>query len=114
MIRLKSGEALMDKDQLPILELRTADVLGTFIVSVCVCVCMCVHSVASVMSDSATPWTIAYHAPLSMGFSGQEYCSGLLFPPPEDLPDPGIKPERPALQADSSLLEPSRKALHCE
>ena len=40
MIRLKSGEALMDKDQLPILELRTADVLGTFIVSVCVCVCV--------------------------------------------------------------------------
>ena len=39
MIRLKSSEALMDKDQLPILELRTADVLGTFIVSVCVCVC---------------------------------------------------------------------------
>ena len=118
MIRLKSSEAFMDKDQLPILELRTADVLGTFIVSVCVCVCvcqcMCVHSVTSIMSDSATPWTIAHQAPLSMGFSGQEYCSGLLFPPPENLPDPGIKPKRPALRADSSSLEPSRKSLHCE
>ena len=41
----------------------------------------------------ATPWTIAYQAPLSMGLSGQEYWSGLPCPPPGDLPDPGIKPE---------------------
>ena len=40
----------------------------------------------------ATPWTIAHQAPLSMGFSRQEYWSGLLSPPPRDLPDPGIKP----------------------
>ena len=39
-----------------------------------------------------TPWTVAHQAPLSMGFSRQEYWSGLPFPPPEDLPDPGIKP----------------------
>ena len=38
------------------------------------------------------PWTVAYQAPLSMGFSRQEYCSGLLCPPPGDLPDPGIEP----------------------
>ena len=38
------------------------------------------------------PWTVAHHAPLSMGFSRQEYCSGLPCPPPGDLPDPGIKP----------------------
>ena len=38
------------------------------------------------------PWTVAYEAPLSMGFSRQEYCSGLLCPPPGDLPDPGIEP----------------------
>ena len=38
-----------------------------------------------------TPWTVARQAPLSMGFSRQEYWSGLLCPPPEDLPDPGIK-----------------------
>ena len=45
----------------------------------------------------ATPWTVAYYAPPSMGFSRQEYWSGLPFPSPEDLPDPGIKPRSPAL-----------------
>ena len=45
----------------------------------------------------ATPWTVAYQAPLSMGFSRQEYWSGLLFPSPGDLPDPGIEPRSPAL-----------------
>ena len=43
----------------------------------------------------ATAWTIAYHAPPSMGFSRQEYWSGLLFPSPEDLPNPGIQPRDP-------------------
>ena len=55
----------------------------------------------------ATPWTIAYQVSLSMGFSRQEYWSGLPFPPPRDLPNPGIKPESPvapALQAHSSPL----------
>ena len=45
----------------------------------------------SVISNSATPWTIAYQAPLSMGFPRQEYCSGLPFPSPGDLTDPGIE-----------------------
>ena len=45
----------------------------------------------------ATPWTVACQAPLSMGFSRQEYWSGLPFPPPGDLPNPGIKPTSPAL-----------------
>ena len=45
----------------------------------------------------ATPWTAAYQAPLSMGFSGQEYWSRLPFPSPGDLPDPGIKPGSPSL-----------------
>ena len=45
----------------------------------------------------ATSWTIARQAPLSMGFSGEEYWSGLPFPPLGDLPDPGIKPTSPAL-----------------
>ena len=45
----------------------------------------------------ATPRTVAYQAPLSMGFSRQEYCSGFPFPSPGDLPDPGIKPGSPAL-----------------
>ena len=53
----------------------------------------------------ATPWTVAHQAPLSMGFSRQEYWSGLSFPPPEDLPNPGIKPGSLALQADSLPTE---------
>ena len=48
-----------------------------------------------------TPWTVAHQAPLPMGFPRQEYWSGLPFPSPGDLPDPGIKPVSPALQADS-------------
>ena len=51
------------------------------------------------MSDSATPWTVAHQASPSMGFSRQENWSGLSFPSPGDLPDPGIKPGSPALQA---------------
>ena len=54
----------------------------------------------------ATPWTVAYQVPPSMGFSRQEYWSGLPFPFPGDLPDPGIKPRSPALQADALPSEP--------
>ena len=53
----------------------------------------------------ATPWTVAHKGPLSMGFSRQEYWSGLSFPSPGDLPDPGIEPMSPALQADSLPTE---------
>ena len=53
----------------------------------------------------ATPWTVAYQAPLSMGFSRQEHWSGLPFPSPGDLPEPGIEPGSPALQADALLSE---------
>ena len=53
-----------------------------------------------------TPWTVAYQAPPSMGFSRQECWSGLPFPSPEDLPNPGIEPESPALQADALPSEP--------
>ena len=56
----------------------------------------------------ATPWTVAYQAPLSMGFSSQEYWSGLPFPSPGDHPNPGIKARSPALQADALLSEPPR------
>ena len=49
---------------------------------------------------------IAHHTPLSMEFPRQEYWGGLPFPPPGNLPDPGIKPGSPALQADSLLSEP--------
>ena len=52
-----------------------------------------------VVSDSVTLWTVAHQAPLSVGFSRQGCCSGLLCPSPGDLPDPGIKPTSPALTA---------------
>ena len=55
----------------------------------------------SVISDSATPWTVAHQSHLSMEFSRQDYWSGLLSPSPGDLPNPGIEPRSPALQADS-------------
>ena len=63
----------------------------------------CVHasSVASVVSNSVTLWTAARQAPLSMGFSRQEYWSGSPCPPPGDLSDPGIELESPAVQVDS-------------
>ena len=57
----------------------------------------------------ATPWTVAHQAPLSMGFSRQEYWSGLPFPSLGDLPDPGIEPRSPALQADALTSEPPGK-----
>ena len=63
----------------------------------------------SVISDSATLWTVAHQALLFMGFAEHEYWSRLLFPSPEDLPNPGIKPRSPALKVDSLLPEPSRK-----
>ena len=52
----------------------------------------------------AIPRIVACQAPLSMGFSRQEFWSGLLFPFPEDLPDPGIEPWSPALQVDSEFI----------
>ena len=59
----------------------------------------------------AIPWTVVYQASLSMGFSRQEYWSGLPLPSPGDLPDPGIKPRSPALQADALPSEPPGKPL---
>ena len=65
----------------------------------------------------ATPWTVAYQAPPSMGFSKQEYWSGLPFPSPGDLPDPGIEPGSPTLKADTLPSEPPGKSpnrSHCQ
>ena len=64
--------------------------------------------VQSFSSDQlfATPWTVAYQPPPSMGFSRQEYWSGLPFPSPGDLPDPGIEPRSPAFRADALPSEP--------
>ena len=57
-----------------------------------------------------TPWTVAYQVPLSMGFSRQEYWSGLLFSSPGDLPDPGMELRSPALQADALPSESPKTA----
>ena len=84
------------------------------------CVCLCdifLHIYKCVLSCGggglvakscpilATPWTVARQPPPSMGFSRQEYWSGLPFPSPGDLPNPGIKSRSPALQTDSLLTE---------
>ena len=71
---------------------------------------VCVPSRFSRIRLFETLWTVARQAPLSIGFSRQEYWSGVPFLPPEDLPDPGIEPESPAapaLQVDS--LPPSHR-----
>ena len=60
----------------------------------------------SVVSNSATPWTVAHQVPPSMGFSRHEYWSGLPVPSPGDLPDPGIEPRSPTFQADALTSEP--------
>ena len=57
----------------------------------------------------ATPWTVAHQAPQPMGFSRQESWSGLPFSPPGDLPNPGIEPRSPALQADALTSDPPGK-----
>ena len=61
----------------------------------------------------SNPWTVAHQAPLSMKFFRQESCSGLPFPSPEDLPDPGMEPGSPALQADSLPFELQGSPTQC-
>ena len=76
-----------------------------------ICKLKAVHvcSVTSVVSSSATPWTVAHQAPLSMGFSRQEYWSGLPYPSPGDLPNPGIEPSSPMSPALHFTTEPLGK-----
>ena len=62
-----------------------------------------------VMSDFVIPWTVVCQAPLSMEFSREEYWSRLPLPFSRDLPNPGIEPESPAIQADSLPCEPPGK-----
>ena len=59
----------------------------------------------------ATPWTVAHQAPLSMGFFRQEYWSGLPFPSPGDLPDPGVESASPVLAGGFFTTEPLGKAM---
>ena len=85
-------------------------------VYMCVCVCVCVYMHAWMLSCFShgqlfvTLWTIARQASQSMGFSRQEYWSGLPCLPPADLPNPGIKPGSPALHADSLPAELPEKS----
>ena len=65
------------------------------------------------MADSfATPWTVAHQAPLTMGFLRHEYWSGLPFPPPGDIPKPGIELESPALVDIFFTTEPPVKPIN--
>ena len=76
---------------------------------------LCVLSCFNCIQLSATPWTAARQAPLSMGFSRQEYWSGLLLPLPGHLPDPGIAPESlvpSALAGGFFTTEPQGKSFH--
>ena len=79
------------------------------------CFCKYKHIVlwvmCSVVSDSVTPWSVARQAPLSMGFPRQECWREFPFPSPGDLPEPGIEPRSPALQADSLPTEPPGKPM---
>ena len=84
------------------------------ILGVCVCVCVCVLSCLVRVQLFAAPWTIAHQAPLSMRFSRQEYGSGLPFPSPGDLPDPGMETvslAAPALAGELFTTKPPRKFL---
>ena len=80
---------------------------------ICIYMNVCMKWSRSVVSDSATPWTVAYQAPPSMGFSKQEYWSGLPFSSPGDLPDPGIEPRSPSFQADALTSEPPGNLCIC-
>ena len=75
--------------------------------------CMLSHSV--IANSFVTPWTVAHQAPMSMGFSRQEYWSWLLFPPPGDHPDPGTEPPSlvsPALAGSFFTTAPPGKPFH--
>ena len=67
---------------------------------------MCMCLVAQLCPTLCNPWTVNPQAPLSMGFSRQEYWSGLPFPSPGDFPNPATEPRSPALTADSLPSEP--------
>ena len=69
------------------------------------------HRLSHVWLFDRTPWAVTHKSPLSMGFSRQEYRSGLLFPPPGDLPYPGLKPASPALASVFFTTEPPGKPI---
>ena len=73
---------------------------------------LCESEVAQSCPTLCDPWTEAHQAPPSLGFSRQEYWSGLPFPSPGDLPNPGIEPRSPTLQADALTSAPPGKPLN--
>ena len=75
-----------------------------------ICCCLVTQSCPTLV----TTWIVARQAHLSMGFPRREYWSGLPFPPPGNLPDPGIKLSSPALQVDSLPAEPSRSSINIQ
>ena len=81
-------------------------IISFFKISALLLVCVCMLSCVGLC---VTPWTVAHQVLLSTGFPRQGYWNGLPFPPPWDLPDPGIEPGFPTLQADSLPSEPPRK-----
>ena len=102
-----ADHGVLDGDQAPAEKPPERKELQNSLTAQFVSMCVCVgHSVLS--SLFATPWTIAHQAPLSKGFSRQEYWSGLPFPISRDLPDPGIEPRFPALQADTPSEPPGK------
>ena len=81
---------------------------------ICICMCICIYICCATKSLQLCPffaalWTVAHQAPLSMEFSRQEYWSGLPYPSPGDLLNPGIEPWSPALQGSALLSEPPGK-----
>ena len=75
---------------------------------------MHVDSLLSHVQLFVTPWILARQIPLSMGFPRQEYWSGLPFPSPGDLPDPGIEPRSPVLAGGFFITEPPGKPLNLD
>ena len=73
-------------------------------------ICVCAQSLSCVPLF-VIPWTVAHWAPVSMEFSRQEYWSGLPFPSPGDLPNPGFKPTCPTLAGGFFTTEPPEKPI---
>ena len=104
MQRQPSGEHLVQGSHVINVGVATEGSHSTYPLKVKVKSLSCAHLFA-------TPWTVAHQAPPSIGFSRQEYWSGLSFPSPGDLPNPRIKLRSPALQADSLPSEPPGTSL---
>ena len=108
----KSGKTTWDSDSQGIVVLQGGVTSGQWCLP-CFWVWSEVKSLSRVWLF-ATPWTVAHQAPPSMGFSRQEYWSGLPFPSPGDLPNPGIEPGSPALQTDAFTVWATREAKESE